>query len=65
VTGVPFEEGAREYLVTVRNTPQCRITGGTRLTPAHSEFTYSCPTPPTAAAKRAAAAKPAAAGKKH
>lgn len=43
ITGVPFEEGAREYLISNRKRPDCIITSGTRLTPLHSEFTYSCP----------------------
>ncbi len=44
VTGVAYEEGAREYLVSVLKRPECQIIGGARMTPLHSEFSYSCPT---------------------
>lgn len=43
VTGIPFEEAAREYFLSVKKRTDCRITGGIKFTALHSEFTYFCP----------------------
>lgn len=42
-TGVPFEEGAREYLISVLKRDDCQIISGEKVGPLHSEFTYVCP----------------------
>jgi len=43
VTGLAHEEAVREYFTKVPQLKNCRITGGTGITPLHTEFTFSCP----------------------
>ena len=49
-TGVNYEDGAREYLASNPALAACRIVAGETFGPLHSEFTFTCPTPPEGAA---------------
>ncbi len=49
ITGARYEEAVTEYFAKTPALKDCRITGGTNITPLHSEFTFSCPPAPAAA----------------
>ncbi len=51
ITGVDHEEAAAAYIEDRPALKGCRITGGTSLSPLHSEFILSCPTALRPAAK--------------
>ncbi len=51
ITGVDHEEAAAAYIEERPTLKGCRITGGTSLSPLHSEFSLSCPTALRPAAK--------------
>ncbi len=46
VTGVSHEEAASAYIGETPSLKGCRVTGGTSITPLHSELTLDCPAAP-------------------